>query len=186
MTTEARPIRSLRPNVTREEATQAFTATGISSLYWKLRIGSLQRIADAYIPFRIYKVRYSAGGGRHVHHFALDAVDGSLDLFEFAEPPGDNETITIVSRNHPPPELPETLSEDLLRDKVLRLIFQRGFFKVRNVQLETEQLPGEIHLPYWLGFYGTSEDLRCRVLDAVRRRIEGARASALFQHWLAV
>jgi hypothetical protein len=185
MTTEARPIRSLRPNVTREEATQAFTATGISSLYWKLRIGSLQRIGDAYIPFRIYKVRYSAGGRRHVHHFALDAVDGSLDLFEFATPPGDNETITVVSRNHPPLGLPETLSENLLRDKVLRLIFQRGFFKVRNVQLETEQLPGEIHLPYWLGFYGTSEDLRCRVLDAVRRRIEGARASALFQHWLA-
>ena len=184
MSTEARPIRSLRSNVTREEATLAFTATGISSLYWKLRIGSLQRIADAYIPFRIYKVRYAAGGGRHVHHFALDAVDGSLDLFEFAKPPGDNETITIVSRNHPPPELPETLSQNLLRDKVLRLIFQRGFFKVRNVQLETEQLPGEIHLPYWLGFYGTSEDLRCRVLDAVRRRIEGARASALFQHWL--
>lgn len=184
MSTEARPIRSLRSNVTREEATLAFTATGISSLYWKLRIGPLQRIADAYIPFRIYKVRYAAGGGRHVHHFALDAVDGSLDIFEFAKPPGDNETITIVSRNHPPPELPETLSQNLLRDKVLRLIFQRGFFKVRNVQLETEQLPGEIHLPYWLGFYGTSEDLRCRVLDAVRRRVEGARASALFQHWL--
>jgi hypothetical protein len=185
MTMEAKPIRSLRPNVTREEAIHAFTATGISSLYWKLRIGSLQRIADAYIPFRIYKVRYSVGGGRHTHHFALDAVDGSLDLFEFANPPADTETIAVASRNHPPPALTQALSEDLLRDKVLRLIFQRGFFKVRNVQLEAEQLPGEIHLPYWLGFYGTSEDLRCRVLDAVRRRIEGARASALFEHWLA-
>jgi hypothetical protein len=185
MTTESNAIRSLRPNVTREEAIQAFTAAGISSLYWKLRIGSLQRIADAYIPFRIYKVRYSAGAGRHMHHFALDAVDGSLDLFEFAKPPGDTETITVASRNHPPSALTEALSENLLRDKVLRLIFQRGFFKVRDVRLETEQLPGEIHLPYWLGFYGTSEDLRCRVLDAVRRRIEGARASALVEHWLA-
>jgi len=185
MTTDVTAIRSLRPNVTREEAIQAFTATGLSSLYWNVRIGSLQRIADAYIPFRIYKVRYSAGGGRHTHHFALDAVDGSLDLFEFAKPPGDAETFTVATRNHPPPSLTQTLSENLLRDKVLRLIFQRGFFKVRNVQLETEQLPGEIHLPYWLGFYGTSEDLRCRAMDAVRRRIEGARASALFEHWLA-
>jgi hypothetical protein len=185
MTSEARTIRSLRPNVTREQAIQAFTATGVASVYWKLRIGSLQRIADAYIPFRIYKVRYSAGGGRHMHHFALDAVDGSLDLFEFAKPPGEAETITVATRNHPPPALTEALSENLLRDKVLRLIFQRGFFKVRDVQLETEQLPGEIHLPYWLGFYGTSEELRCRVMDAVRRRIEGARASALFEHWLA-
>jgi hypothetical protein len=185
MTTEARTIRSLRPNVTREQAIQAFTAGGLASVYWKLRIGSLQRIADAYIPFRIYKVRYSAGGGRHTHHFALDAVDGSLDLFEFANPPGGAETVVVATRNHPPPALAQQLSENLLRDKVLRLIFQRGFFKVSNVQLETEQLPGEIHLPYWLGFYGTPEDVRCRVMDAVRRRIEGARASALFEHWLA-
>lgn len=185
MTSEARTIRSLRPNVTREQAIQAFTATGLASMYWKLRIGSLQRIADAYIPFRIYKVHYSAGGGRHMHHFALDAVDGSLDLFEFAKPPGEAETITVATRNHPPLALTEKISENLLRDKVLRLIFQRGFFKVSDVKLETEQLPGEIHLPYWLGFYGTSEDLRCRAMDAVRRRIEGARASALFEHWLA-
>jgi hypothetical protein len=27
--------------------------------------------------------------------------------------------------------------------------------------------------------------LRCRVLDAVRRRVEGAKASALFEGWLA-
>jgi hypothetical protein len=185
MTTEVNAIRSLRPNVTRDEAIQAFTATGLASLYWKLRIGALQRIADAYIPFRIYRVHYSAGGGRHTHHFALDAVDGSLDLFEFAKPPGDADTVMVSTRNHPPSALTEALSENLLRDKVLRLIFQQGFFKVRNVQLETEPLPGEIHLPYWLGFYGTSEVLRCRVMDAVRRRIEGARASDLFEHWLA-
>ena len=43
----------------------------------------------------------------------------------------------------------------------------------------------QYHVPYWLGFYGTQQDLRCRVLDAVRRRIEGARASALFEQWLA-
>src|ERR1700722_5623116 len=185
MTTEVRAILSLRPNVTREEAIQAFTAPGPASFYWKLRSGSLQGIADAYIPFRIYKVRYSAGGGRHTHHFALDAVDGSLDLFEFAKPPGNAETIAVSTPNHAPLALAQELSENLLRDKVLRLIFQRGFFKVRNVQLETEQLPGEMYLPYWLGFYGTSEDLRCRVMDAVRRRIEGARASALFENWLA-
>jgi hypothetical protein len=185
MPTQVSSIRSLRPNVTREEAIQAFTATGLAAWYWKIRIGSLQRIADAYIPFRIYKVHYSAGGGRHTHHFALDAVDGSLDLFEFAKPPGDADTFSVLTRNHPPAALAEVLSRDLLRDKVLRLIFQRGFFKVRDVQLQSEQLPGEIHLPYWLGFYGPSDDLRCRVMDAIRRRIEGARASALFEHWLA-
>jgi hypothetical protein len=182
---QASTIRCLRPNVTREEALQTFTSSGPAALYWKLRSGSLQRIADAYIPFRIYRVRYPMGGAHHTHLFALDAVDGSLDLFEFSTPPGDAETVVVSTRNHPTPSLPESGSERLLRDKVLRVIFQQGFFKIRKIKLETELLPGLIHLPYWLGFYGTREDLRCRVLDAVRRRMEGAKASALFESWLA-
>jgi len=183
---EARAIRSLRPNVTREEAIQTFTAVGPASLYWKLRSGgSLQRIADAYIPFRIYRVRYPMGGALHTHLFALDAVDGSLDLFEFSTPPGDAETISVSTKNHPALTLSEERSAELLRDKVLRVIFQQGFFKIRKIKLELEFLPGSIHLPYWLGFYGTRDGLRCRVLDAVRRRIEGAKASALFEQWLA-
>ncbi len=125
------------------------------------------------------------GGAPRSHYFALDAVDGSLDLFEFSRPPGEAETVAVSSRNHPPPVLSQARSDELLREKVLRLIFQQGFFKVSNVRLEIEQIPGEIHLPYWLGFYGTPQDLRCRVLDAVRRRIEGARASTLFEQWLA-
>jgi hypothetical protein len=182
---EIRAIRCLRPNVTREEAITTFTAPGPASLYWKLRSGSLQRIADAYIPFRIYRVRYPMGGARHTHLFALDAVDGSLDLFEFATPPGDAETVSVSTRNHPAATLSEGRSEELLREKVLRVIFQQGFFRLRKIKLDTERLAGEIHLPYWLAFYGTREDLRCRVLDAVRRRMEGAKASALFEQWLA-
>jgi hypothetical protein len=181
---EGNAIRSLRPIVTREEAIRRFTASGPAALFWKLRSGSLQRIADAYIPFRIYRVNFPVRGVQRTHHFALDAVDGSLDLFEFLRPPGDAETISVSTRNHPMPTLSEARSEELLRDKVLRLIFQQGFFKIREIKLYTEPLPGEIHLPYWLGFYGKPENLRCRVLDAVRRRIEGARAAALFEQWL--
>jgi len=124
------------------------------------------------------------GRAAHSHLFALDAVDGSLDLFEFRVPPGDRETMVVTTRNHPAPRLSATKAEELVREKVLRLIFQQGFFKVRAVRLEIERLPDEIHLPYWLGFYGTRENLSCRVMDAVRRRIEGARASALFEQWL--
>jgi hypothetical protein len=182
---EMKSIRSLRPNVTREEAIRAFTAPGPASFLWKLRSGPLQRIADAYIPFNLYRVRYHMGGAPHSHLFALDAVDGSLDLFEFSAPPGDAETVSVSTRNHPAARLSPASAEELVREKVLRLIFQQGFFKVRAVKLEIERPPGEIHLPYWLGFYGTHENLRCRVMDAVRRRVEGARASALFEQWLA-
>ena len=182
---ETKPIRSLRPNVTREEALRAFNAPGAASLVWKLRRGPLQRIAQAYVPFQLYRVRYQAGGAARSHLFALDAVDGTLDLFEFPSPPGDEETVVVATRNHPAARLSATSAEELLREKVLRLIFQQGFFKVRAVKLEVHRLPGEIHLPYWIGFYGTRDNLRCRVMDAVRRRIEGARASALFEQWLA-
>jgi hypothetical protein len=182
---EEKFIRSLRPNVTREEALRAFNAPGPASFVWKLRRGPLQRIAQAYIPFQMYRVRYYLGGSPHSHLFALDAVDGTLDLFEFAKPPGDAETVVVSTRNHPAARLSATSAEELLREKVLRLIFQQGFFKVRAVKLKIDRLPEEIHLPYWLAFYGTRDNLRCRVMDAVRRRIEGARASALFEQWLA-
>ena len=183
--TQAITIRSLRPNVTRDEAIRQFTAARLSSWVWKLRAGSLQNIAEAYIPFRLYRVRFPVRGVQRTHLFAMDAVDGSLDIFEFAKPPGEAETFEISCRNHLPLTLPEHRAEQLLRDKVLRLVFQQGFFKLREVQLQIELLPGTVHLPYWLGFYGSPQSLRCRVLDAVRRRVEGGKASALFEHWLA-
>lgn len=182
---EASLIRSLRRNVTREEAIDAFASPGPAALYWKLRSGPLQRVADAYIPFRLYRVRYHVAGAPHSQLFAMDAVDGSLDLFQFPAPPSENETVLVSTRNHPAAALSQSQAQDLLREKVLRLIFQQGFFKVREVKLEIEALQTDLHLPYWLGFYGTRESLRCRVMDAVRRRIEGARASTLFEQWLA-
>ena len=182
---ETKLIRSLRPNVTRDEALETFNARGPASFMWRLRRGPLQRIAEAYLPFHLYRVRYHVSRADHSHLFALDAVDGTLDLFEFPVPPGEPETVMVSTRNHPLPRLSPSKAEEVVREKVLRLIFQQGFFKVRAVTLEIERLPDEIHLPYWLGFYGTRENLRCRVMDAVRRRIEGARASALFEQWLA-
>jgi hypothetical protein len=67
----------------------------------------------------------------------------------------------------------------------LRVIFQQGFFKLREHRLEISPEPCELHLPYWLGFYGSDGAVRCRAMDAVRRRMEGAKASAFFEQWLA-
>lgn len=181
---EARTIKSLRPNVTREDALRTFQAAGPASWYWKLRAGALSRIAEVYVPFRVYRVHYPIGGMTRTQLYAIDAVNGSLDLFAFTAQPGENELVEICTRNSAERTLSERRSEELLREKVLRVIFQQGFFKLRKIEVSVELLPGELHLPYWLGFYG-SERLRCRVLDAVRRRVEGAKASALFEEWLA-
>jgi hypothetical protein len=178
------PIQSLKRNVNRQEALRTFSSPGFSALYWRMKSGPLRRIADVYVPYAIYRVRYQMGKAAHVRNFALDAVNGSLDPFEFRAVPGESELETVETRNHLNPSLSEASAQELLHDKVLRLIFQQGFFKLRDPQLEIRCQQNNIYVPYWLGFYGQLT-ARCRVLNAVRRRIEGAKASAFFEQWLA-
>ena len=178
-------IRSLKPNVSQDEALRTFRGAGLFSFLWRIRTGPLQRVAEAYVPFQLYRVRYTMNKETVQRIFAMDAVDGSLDLFEFRAAPGETELIEVQSRNRLTSALSEEDALRILRDKVLRIVFQQGFFKLRGTSLEIEVLPCEMHLPYWLGFYGASDSLRCRAMDAVRRRIEGAKASAFFEQWLA-
>jgi hypothetical protein len=175
-------IRSLKPNVTQEEAVRAFSGAGVSAFYWRMRSGPLRRIADAYVPYFLYRVKYAGAPARL---FAIDAVDGSLDLFEFSKIPVERELLPLDGRNRLPATLTEERAAELLRDKVLRVIFQQGFFKIRNARIEITPVRCELHLPYWLGFHERGGAVHCRVMDAVRRRIEGAKASAFFEHWLA-
>ncbi|MGB2623497.1 MAG: hypothetical protein WA857_11755 [Candidatus Acidiferrum sp.] len=178
-------IQILKPNVTQEEAVRVFRSGGFSAAYWKIRNGPLQRIADAYVPFWVYKVRYEVVGAQNNRIFALEAVHGSLDLFEFPHAPREDELLTIETRNRLLPALQPEAAEELLRMKVLRVLFQQGFFKMRALKVEITRVPGEFHLPYWLAFYGAGGAAKCRVMDAVRRRIEGAKASSFFEEWLA-
>jgi hypothetical protein len=177
-------IQALKPNVTQKEALRTFSGAGLSTLYWKMRSGPLQRIAEVYVPYWLYRVQYNMGRAAHTSLFAIDAVNGSLDLFTFPRAPSAGDLVSIHTRNRIVPSLQRAVAEDALRQKVLRVIFQQGFFKVRDLKLEIAPEPIELHMPYWLGFYG-NVTLRCRVLNAVRRRMEGAKASALFESWLA-
>lgn len=176
-------IYSLKPNVSQEEAVRRFTSGGLGAVYWRMRSGPLRRIADVYVPFLLYRVRYEIGRAAPTRFFAIDAVDGSLDLFEFPGVPASAQLVALETRNGVPAALTNTSAENLLREKVLRVIFQQGFFKLREPKLEVMQQTLDLHLPYWLAFYGKGA-ARCRVMDAVRRRIEGAKASAFFEEWL--
>lgn len=178
-------IRVLKANVTQEEAVRTFRSGGFSAAYWRIRSGPLQRIADAYVPFWVYRVRYVIGRAPKTRFFALDAVRGTLDLFEFPRVPREDELFTVETRNRLVPRLKQSAAEELLRMKVLRVLFQQGFFKLRALTVEIERVPLELHLPYWLAFYGSNGTAKCRVMDAVRRRIEGAKASSFFEEWLA-
>src|SRR5260370_34536138 len=123
---------------------------------------------------------YEVGEGIEDLLLGMDAVDGWLDLFEFPRLPGPRELLSIETRNFLPPSLTEARAEELLREKVLRLIFQQGFFKLHQPGLAILREPVALHLPYWLGLYGARGAVRWRVIDALRRRVEGAKASAFF------
>lgn len=178
-------IRVYKPNISQDEAVRTFQSPGLSSVYWRFRGGPLRRIADAYIPFWPYRVRYQMNGIVNTRIFALDAVHGSLDPFEFPHPPRHEELSIIETRNRMSPLLDAAAGEESLRMNVLRLLFQQGFFKLRTVNLEVERIALELYMPYWLAFYGRSESATIRVMDAVRRRIEGAKAVSFFKEWLA-
>jgi len=52
-------------------------------------------IADAYVPYFLYRVKYAGAPARL---FAIDAVDGSLDLFEFPKIPVERELLSLDGR----------------------------------------------------------------------------------------
>jgi hypothetical protein len=178
-------ILSVKPNVSERDALAVFRGRGLAALYRRVSCSELQRIAAAYVPFSLYRVEFEDGRTKQTRFMAIDQVEGMLDLYEFPCELRSEELVHVVTRNNLPPTLPEERSHSLLREKVLRLIFQRGFFKMREPRLQLERLETQFSIPFWLGFDGQDGNLRCRVMDAVRRRMEGAKATALFEHWLA-
>lgn len=178
-------IRSLKPNVTEAEAVRQFTGRGIAALLRRARPGALRCVADVYLPFRLYQVQISNGGSRQTRWFALEAVRGQLDLYDFERVPVPAELVEVETRNSPAPLLTEAQAQELLAEKLRRMIFQKGFFRIRDLGIRAKPVPLDLHIPYWIGFYDAGKLVRLRVLDAVRRRLEGAKARAFFETWLA-
>jgi hypothetical protein len=181
----ARGILSVRPNVGREDAISIFGGRDLGAMLWRLRKGGLQAVADVYVPYRFYRVHIAGRRASLTHIYAIDSVDGSLDPYEFETVPAGQSLMQVKTRNCLAASLDQEQAKSLLREKTLRMIFQGGFFKVGTADLRLESLGAEIYLPYWLGFYGRNGRVGFRIIDAVRRRVEGAKAHALFESWIA-
>ena len=176
-------IRSLRPNVTREEASEQFSS-GLGDILRTTAFGPLKSVADFYLPFQLFQVEILNGGKRDQRVFGLDAVNGSLDLYHFEQLPGEREVIYLETRNLSEPMLDEAEANKIVVAKVQRLLFSTGFFRVRNLRISAEPVAGEIYIPYWVGFRGRGPQARFVVMDAVRRKMEGAKVRHLLQAWL--
>jgi hypothetical protein len=176
-------IRSLRPNVSREQAMRQFTG-GVRGLLASLLKGPARSSAEFHIPYRLFQVTVTNNGGDENRIYALDSVAGALDLFEFREIPKEPDVLAVTTRNAVPSLLAEERARELIVDKVRHVIFSRGFARLRNFRLEAEAVPGEIHVPYWICLRGNDKALRIEVLDAVRGRTEGAKVCQLVEDWL--
>jgi hypothetical protein len=176
-------IRSLKLNVTRDEAMQQFSSGVLNGLR-DAAFGPLRSVADFYIPFQLFQIEILNSGKRDQRIFGLDAVNGSLDLYHFEQLPGERELIYLETRNCSESLLGEAEAKEMVIAKVQRLLFSTGFFRVRNLRISAEPVAGEIHVPYWVGFRGRGARVRFAVMDAVRRKLEGAKVRYLLQEWL--
>jgi len=176
-------IRSLKFNVTREEATQQFSSGVLNGLR-EVAFGPLRSVADFYIPFQLFQIEILNSGKRDQRIFGLDAVNGSLDLYHFEQLPGEREVIYLETRNCSEPLLDEAQAKEIVIAKVQRLLFSTGFFRVRDLHISAQPVAGEIYVPYWVGFRGRGPRVRFAVMDAVRRKLEGAKVRHLLQAWL--
>ena len=98
-------IQTLMPKVDFPDALHKFTAAGPASIFRTLRLGPLKRMAQVYVPFQLYRVDYDLGHEHQARLFAIDVVDGSLDLFEFPAPPKPTELSQVETRNALPTKL---------------------------------------------------------------------------------
>jgi len=178
-------IRTLKPNVNREQAVEQFSGSGVSKLFRNGVFGPLRGVAEFYVPFRLFRARIVNGGTTDENLVALDAVTGTLDLFKFDHVPNESETMNIETRNCATPGLENERAIELLVAKLRRVLYSRGFFRMRGLSITAMPLDDELFVPYWLGFRGSGNDAHVAVIDAVRRRPEGAKLRRLVENWIA-
>ncbi len=152
------------------------------------RQGSLARLAMVYLPFRMFRSTVHNTVRKSEQHeeqlVAIDAMTGTLDLYQFAALPSDGETTIVHTTNTPTQRLLLPELEAKLGDKLRRTIFRRGFYALRDFRLELTPLD-EIYVPYWVAFRGRGEVAHLEVLDAVRRSPEGDKVRRLIEQWIA-
>jgi hypothetical protein len=176
-------IRSLRSNVSRDQALE-YLAGGMMGALRGVLQGPVRSVADFYIPFTLFKITITNAGSREDEILGLDSVSGSLDLYHFPHIPDAAELISVDTRNCPQPLLDPERAREVLTEKVRRILFQRGFFRMRELRIQAEPLAGELCVPYWVAFRGRGMSARISVLDAVRRKREGAKVKQLLETWL--
>jgi hypothetical protein len=176
---------SLRSRLTRDQAVDAFNGGVARRLIGRIRHDRFRSIAAVYVPYHLFRVEISDGRRHQTSAFAVDAVTATLDLYRFEPGTTELDLVPVHSRNRITAAVSADDAWRLLAGKLQRALFQTGFFRLRDPRITGAREPIDLHVPYWVGFYQQGARVRLDVVDAVRRRIEGAKARALVEEWLA-
>ncbi|MCU1255615.1 MAG: hypothetical protein JWM83_1914 [Candidatus Angelobacter sp.] len=176
-------IRTLQSAVDRELAWRSLSPQGPLGIVRRWRTGKLLAVSDIYIPYRLYHVKVDDHRVHSTRFLAVDAISGALDPYEFAESPLQGRCAEVEAKNYLPARLAEDKTRALVLEKVRRMLFSTGFFRLVKPAITTD-LIGEFYIPYWAGFYGEVHNVSVMMLNAVRGTIEGSKASSLVKTWL--
>jgi len=177
-------IQSLQREMSHAEALRKLCPSGPLSGLRSWINGPLRGTSEIYIPYRLYKVMVDDRGIKSARYFAVDAATGTLDPYEFDNPPDPHSRIEIDTRNFHPVRLNEEQTTKVVTEKVRRLLYSRGFFRLANPVITAELMGPEFYIPYWAGFYGDEDNLSLIVLNAVRQTVEGNKVRRLVKTWL--
>ena len=177
-------IRSLQRSIGYEAASRNLGTSGLQGIVRRCLSGPARAIAEIYIPYRLYKVTLEDRRLKSIPLYAVDAATGTLDPYEFTAPPGPDAFMEVETRNAHPVRLEEDLTKKIVTEKVRRLLYSRGFFRLANPTFTAEMVQGVFHIPYWAGFYGGEQNIKVTVLNAVRQTMEGSKVRQLVKTWL--
>ncbi len=136
------------------------------------------------MPFRLFRVHIHTGNGSQSEVLALDAVTGNFDLYAFPSMLSNGELVNVITRNCPPASIGANEAVQLMTERVRRMAYSGGFFRLRRLEISVEPAGLDFHVPYWVAFSGWGEQAHLAVMDAVRRRMEGAKVREAIKAWV--
>jgi len=172
-------ITSHIPNVSLERATAMFRGS-----FRELRHGRLRVVIDFHLPYYLFHVRMSYGRKWIDSYYGIDAVTGILDLYRFDNPMTAENCREVETSYSLGPQIDPQAAFINLEEKMIRLAFMRGAFKLRGCKVSGE-LVESFHMPYWVGVFERSERAHLEVIDAVRGRFEGTKVREIIVSWFA-
>lgn len=146
------------------------------------RYGRLCVHTAFYLPHYLFKVVVQNGGLPQEQYLALDAMTGELDLRKFDRPPGEDEFDEAESDQFGATYLSEVEALSILKERVERMVYQRGFFSIKNLSV-TGALVDRFYVPYRVACFVRNGRARLEVIDAVRGQFEGAKLRDLVEDW---